>query len=160
MSPIYKLIPTLIVVTLLAIGAINYLPKQITSPDSKNDLWLRNYEQAKDLAKKQDKFLLLDFTGSDWCGWCIKLKQEVFLSTEFQNYAASHFILVEVDFPRTKQQSEAEKSQNEALMKKFNVQGFPTIIVLDSDGVAIGKTGYAPGGPSEFIKALDGIITN
>src|SRR5439155_2304997 len=117
--------------------------------------WLTDLPKAQANAKVENKRLLLDFTGSDWCGWCIKLHKEVFSKPEFTEYAKKNLTLVEVDFPRFKQLSATQKRANEALSEKYNIEGYPTIVVLDSDGKLIGKTGYVPGGPTAFIAELE-----
>ena len=99
--------------------------------------------------------MLMDFTGSDWCGWCIKLKKEVFSKPEFAEYASKNLVLMEVDFPRAKQLSASVKEQNENLAQHFNVQGFPTIVVLNADGKKVGELGYMEGGPTAFIAELE-----
>ncbi len=117
--------------------------------------WLTNYKQAQEQAKTNKKLLLLDFTGSDWCGWCIKLEKEVFSQPEFKEYANKNLVLLELDFPRGKKLSATEQSQNEELAEQHGVQGFPTIVVLDSNGKKVGELGYTPGGPSAFIAQLE-----
>ena len=125
------------------------------APASAKPGWLTNFKQAQEEAKANNKLMLLDFTGSDWCGWCIKLDKEIFSKPEFKEYAVKNLVLVEVDFPRKKAQSSAEKIQNEELAVKHGIEGFPTIIVLDGDGKTVGMLGYTPGGPSAFIAELD-----
>jgi protein disulfide-isomerase len=117
--------------------------------------WGDNYEKALAQAKAEKKLVLLDFTGSDWCGWCIKLDKEVFSKKEFKDYAKDNLVLVEVDFPQSKQQSKELKAQNEKLQAKYGIQGYPTIVVLNPDGKKVGELGYQPGGPSAFTAKLD-----
>ncbi len=117
--------------------------------------WSTDYRQAQQDAKANKKLVLLNFTGSDWCGWCIRLDREVFTKPEFEEYAKKNLVLLEVDFPRGKQLSAAEKAQNEALAQKYQIQGFPTIVVLDGDGRLVGELGYTPGGPAAFIAELE-----
>ncbi len=117
--------------------------------------WLTNYKQAQDEAKSNKKLLLLDFTGSDWCGWCIRLEKEVFSKPEFKEYANKNLVLLEVDFPRAKEQTGAQRAENSDLAEKYEIQGYPTIIVLDGEGKKIGEFGYTAGGPSAFIAELD-----
>ncbi len=119
-----------------------------------SDKWLVNFEEAKALAKKTGKPILADFTGSDWCGYCIKLKGEVFDTAEFKKFASENVILLELDFPRKKAQSEEEKKQNRALAEKYGIRGYPTILLLDADGKQIGKSGYKKGGPKPWIEDL------
>lgn len=117
--------------------------------------WLTNYEDASKQAASEKKPLVMDFTGSDWCGWCIKLDKEVFSQPEFVQYATDNLVLLKLDFPRKKQLSQAQKMQNEKLSKKYGIRGFPTIVVLDSKGKQLGELGYQKGGAKNWIKALE-----
>jgi thioredoxin-related protein len=117
--------------------------------------WLTDYKKAEQEAKTTNKLVLLNFTGSDWCGWCILLDKEVFSKPEFKDYASKNLILVEVDFPRRKQQSAELRTQNQTLAEHFQIEGFPTIVVLNGDGKAVGELGYTPGGPGPFIAQLE-----
>lgn len=117
--------------------------------------WLDNYEQAQKQAKAENKLLLLDFTGSDWCSWCIRLDKEVFSRPEFVEYARKNLVLMEVDFPRGKPITSRVRRQNERLADKHGIQVFPTIVVLDGNGRKLGELGYMPGGPIAFIAELE-----
>jgi len=117
--------------------------------------WLTDLPKAQEKAKAEHKLVMLDFTGSDWCGWCIKLNKEVFSKPEFAEYAAKNLVPVEVDFPSKKQQTAEQKKANQALQKKYKIEGYPTIIVLDGEGKKIGELGYQPGGPKAFIEAVE-----
>ena len=119
------------------------------------DEWQTDYKAALQQATKEKKMVLVDFTGSDWCGWCIKLDKEVFSKSEFKNYAKKNLILLKVDFPRSKPQSAGLKQQNQELKQKFAIQGYPTVIVLYSNGQQAGKLGYMEGGPKAFLGELD-----
>jgi protein disulfide-isomerase len=127
----------------------------VTSIASAASGWDDDYEKALAKAKAEKKMIVLDFTGSDWCGWCIKLDKEVFSKKEFKDYAKENLVLVEVDFPQGKRQSKKLKEQNEKLKAEHGVRGFPTIIVLNSEGQKVGQTGYMPGGPAPFIEKLN-----
>jgi len=116
--------------------------------------WGDDYDKALAKAKTEKKMVLLDFTGSDWCGWCIKLDKEVFSKPEFQSYAKDNLVLVELDFPRGKQQTAKLKEQNAKLQKEFGIRGFPTIVVLNEEGKKVGELGYMPGGPTAFLAEL------
>jgi thioredoxin-related protein len=116
--------------------------------------WLTDYEAAKKQAAKEGKDILMDFTGSDWCGWCIRLKKEVFSQETFKKEAPKHFVLLELDFPRSKQLEPKLKAQNNMLRDQFAVQGYPTIMLTDATGKAYAKTGYQPGGPEKYIAHL------
>ena len=119
------------------------------------DGWSEEYDKALAQAKADKKLVLLDFTGSDWCGWCIKLDKEVFSQAEFAEYAKKNLVLVELDFPQSKEQSKELKAQNAKLQGEFKIKGYPTIIVLNSEGKKVGELGYQPGGPKAFIAELD-----
>ena len=117
--------------------------------------WLTDLPAAMARAQKENKAVLLDFTGSDWCGWCMKLRAEVFDTLEFGAYAAGNLILVEVDFPDRKKISTEQLNANYALATKHGITGYPTIVVLSSDGRVLGRTGYMRGGPTVFVGALE-----
>lgn len=117
--------------------------------------WLSDFEAAKAQAKAENKTILIDFTGSDWCGWCIKLQKEVFSKKEFQEYAKDKLILMEVDFPHEKKLSAKVKSQNDKLNDEFKVEGFPTLFLLDADGKKLsGELGYQEGGAAAYVEYL------
>jgi len=116
--------------------------------------WVTDMEAAKASAKKDKKDLLLDFTGSDWCGWCIKLNKEVFDQEAFKTFAGKELVMVELDFPRKKKLDEKLAAQNNDLAQKWGVQGFPTIILADADGMPYAKTGYQAGGPEKYIEHI------
>lgn len=116
--------------------------------------WQTDLPKAQAQAKTEKKLVMLDFTGSDWCGWCIKLNKEVFSKPEFVEYAKKNLVAVEVDFPNKKKLSAAQKQANDALAKKYGIKGYPTIIVLDSEGKKVGELGYKPN-PTSFIAELE-----
>jgi protein disulfide-isomerase len=117
--------------------------------------WYTNFAQAQQLAQQQQKQLFVDFTGSDWCGWCIKLDEEVFSTEDFRAYAAARFICVKLDFPKRKELPAEEKQQNEQLAQKYQVRGFPTVLILQHNGEVAAKTGYVRGGAAKFIDDLN-----
>jgi thioredoxin-related protein len=117
--------------------------------------WGANQAQALQKAKSENKLVLLDFTGSDWCSWCQKMDKEVFSTPEFQQYAKQHLELVEVDFPHAKSLAADVKKQNDDLQQQYGIQGFPTIVVLNADGKKVGEfEGYQEGGAQAFIDQL------
>jgi thioredoxin-related protein len=111
-------------------------------------------EKAVEAAKKDKKDILVDFTGSDWCGWCIKLNEEVFSKEEFKKGASSKFVFVELDFPQRKALPDEQKKYNERMQQMHAIEGFPTILVLDGEGRAYARTGYQEGGPEAYLKHL------
>jgi thioredoxin-related protein len=118
-------------------------------------IWLTDLTKAQAQAKAENKIVLIDFTGSDWCGWCIKLKKEVLDTPEFKEYAAKNLVLVELDFPRNKPQTADQKKANAELSKKYNIEGYPTLVLLDKEGKEVGRLGYVKGGPKAFIEKLE-----
>lgn len=120
--------------------------------------WETDFEKARELAAKSGKFMLLDFTGSDWCGWCIRLKDEVFSQESFLAYAKEKLVLVQVDFPRKKAQSKELKEQNLALASKYGIRGYPTIIILSPKSEFIQQTGYQAGGADAYVEHLEELI--
>jgi thioredoxin-related protein len=119
--------------------------------------WLTDVHVAMDKAHQENKTVLLDFTGSDWCGWCMRLKSEVFDQPEFAAFAQANLVMVEVDFPRNKPQSAEQTMANEALAKNYKINGYPTIVLINPMAQEIGRTGYRPGGPKNFIAELEKI---
>jgi protein disulfide-isomerase len=117
--------------------------------------WTEDYSAGLAQAKKEHKLLVLDFTGSDWCVWCKRTDQEVFSTQKFKDFADQNLVLVRVDFPRAVAQSDAVKAQNAKLQDKYQVEGYPTLIVLDPDEkVVVKQVGYREGGPDAFIAQL------
>jgi len=123
--------------------------------------WIADWDAAAKLAKESGKDLLVDFTGSDWCGWCVKLHDEVFKHDEFLKGVGDRYVLVALDFPR----DEAVKAKvpnparNSALQKRYHIRGFPTILLMAADGDVIGQTGYQPGGPAAYLTHLEELRT-
>ena len=120
--------------------------------------WLEDLAQAQIIARRKNRLILADFTGSDWCGWCKKLKAEVFDTPEFKSWAAKNVILLELDFPRKKPQSAALKAQNSKLRDKYGVRGYPTVLLLDPSGKKLGQLGYIRGGPKPFIAKVKMLV--
>lgn len=134
---------------------------------AKEDLvWHTDLNKAIELANKEKKPLMLFFTGSDWCGWCVKLQKEVFTQNEFKKWAQDNVILVEVDFPRANIQTEEVKAQNRNLQQQFAVRGYPTCWFVKADKLKDGKVnftqlgtkGYEAGGPVNWINSATTII--
>ncbi len=141
---------TFILIGLLVMAAFNLF--------AGNSLWFENIDKAKAEAKETNKPMLLNFSGSDWCIWCKKLNSEVLSKSTFEEYAKDNLVLVSVDFPQFASQNDDLKNQNQELAQTYNIKGFPTVVLLSSDGKEIGRTGYQPGGPEKYIEHLKSII--
>jgi len=121
--------------------------------------WKTDLESAKAEAAKAGKPVLAFFTGSDWCGWCKRLDSEVLSKEPFQKFASEKFVLFMADFPAKKEIPADVKERNARLSEQYEVEGFPTLLVLDKDGKVMGRTGYRPGGPEKYIEHLKAIIS-
>ncbi len=118
--------------------------------------WSADYEAARKLAAAEKKDLLIDFTGSDWCAWCIRLRQEVFDQAAFSAGAKGRYVLVELDYPKDKSRlPEATVRQNAELLKKYPVKGYPSILLCDASGRPYALTAYRAGGAGPYLKHLE-----
>lgn len=129
--------------------------------------WHTDLNKATEIARKEQKPLFLFFTGSDWCGWCIRLQNEVFRTPEFAKWAKEKVVLVELDFPRRTPQSDAIKMQNAQMQQLFQVAGYPgirfvkpTIKEGKTNFEKLGESGYMAGGPSVWIANADKALAN
>lgn len=128
--------------------------------------WHTDMSKATDISIKENKPMFLFFTGSDWCGWCIRLQKEVFKTPEFIKWAKENVVLVELDFPRKNEQTDAVKMQNAQLQRQLQVNGYPTVwfvsAVKTDEGkvnlTALGSTGYVAGGPEKWLEGANQII--
>lgn len=121
--------------------------------------WLTDFEQAKKVAAETKRPILVDFSGSDWCGWCIKLEKDVFSRAAFKAYAADNLVLLLVDFPRKKELPAELKKQNEGLNEAYAVQGaVPTVLLLDATGKELARTGYRAGGAEAYVEHLKSLL--
>ena len=140
---------------ILLAAAVAAIAGTVSAATSTPAGWTDDFEAAKKQAAAENKLLLVDFSGSDWCGWCKKLDEEVFAKPEFLEGAKKDFVLVMVDSPSDKKLlSEKAAEQNPKLVEKYEVHGFPTVLIMDADGVVLDKTGYRRGGPEEYLKNL------
>ena len=120
--------------------------------------WFTNLEEAQEIAKEKNIPIFIHFTGSDWCGWCWKLEEEVYSKPAFQDYVAENMVMVTIDFPRDIKQSEEVVAYNRALATRFNIKGFPTVQLLNSNGSAIAQTGFQYGGPEKYVEHLKELL--
>jgi thioredoxin-related protein len=128
--------------------------------------WYTDVKEAIIVSNKEKKPMLLFFTGSDWCGWCIRLQNEVLKTPEFSKWAKESVVLVELDYPRRTAQSEEVKKQNNELQQAFGIQGFPTVYfanaTVNKEGKinfeGLGSTGYVAGGPTAWLAVADPFV--
>lgn len=129
-------------------------------------VWHEDLNEAVAISQKENKPLMLFFTGSDWCGWCIRLQKEVFFKPDFVKWAKENLILVELDFPRRKKLDESLKQQNDNLRQMFAVRGYPTgwFVVPEIEDKKVnfkrlGSQGYVAGGPTNWINGANKILS-
>ena len=128
--------------------------------------WHTDMSKAADISIKENKPMFLFFTGSDWCGWCIRLQKEVFKTPEFVKWAKDNVVLVELDFPRKNNQTDAVKMQNAQLQQQLQVRGYPTVWFVSASKSnknkvnlsALGSTGYIAGGPAAWLEGANQIL--
>ena len=122
--------------------------------------WETDFAKAKERAKKENKVLLLDFTGSDWCAGCMKLKKDVFSTPEFAAFAGENLVLVEVDFPMKKKIAAEQRAANEKLEQQYGIEGYPTVIIADADGKKVDmEEGYGGEGAKAYLKRLNEMVS-
>ncbi len=126
--------------------------------DDSEPVWSGDFAAATEAAVQSGRPLLVNFTGSDWCVWCHRLRDEVFRTPTFAKYAEVSLVLVELDFPRKKVLPPEVKQQNAALAEKYGVTGYPTVLLLTPDGKELARLGYMQGGPKTFVRELKRII--
>lgn len=120
--------------------------------------WLTDLKEANVQAAREGKAVLINFTGSDWCPWCIKLRQEVFSQPEFEAFAAKNLVLVEIDFPKRTPLPPEQQKVNAGWAAQYRVEGFPTVVFLDRQGREVHRAGYRPGGAQVFLQNVSAAI--
>ncbi|HNX34044.1 MAG TPA: thioredoxin family protein [Kiritimatiellia bacterium] len=143
---------TLVCLMAACVQAQSWAKKDVVPEKTKG--WVDDFEVAKKEAAAFKQPILAFFTGSDWCGWCMKLREESLDTQVFEKFAADNLILFEADFPNQKKISSKTRKQNEELAAKYGVRGYPTIFLLDADGKQLGRTGYQRGGGEAYVKHL------
>jgi protein disulfide-isomerase len=133
---------------LLAIG--------LASARADSASWQTDFKKAQEEAKASNKLLFIDFTGSDWCGYCKMFDRDILSKPSFKDYASKNLVLLEVDFPRMKELSRETRMQNEKLATEYQIEGFPTGVVLNGNGQKVWRfDGYYSDGADAFIAELE-----
>ena len=126
--------------------------------------WLNNIDDAKKAATQKHELIVLNFSGSDWCGPCIRLRTEIFESAEFKAYAENNLVLVNADFPRLKknQLSKDQVKRNESLADQYNPKGkFPLTLILNADGKVLKTYDGFPGiTAEEFVDEIKSVAND
>ena len=136
--------------------AADQTASSVSAQSAQNSNWLVDLKKAQDEAKASHKLLLLNFTGSDWCGYCVQLDRLILRQQQFKDYASKNLVLVEIDYPRRKPQSAETRKQNQALADQFQIEGFPTLVLMSSDGKTLWRyDGMYTGGIAAFLAELD-----
>jgi protein disulfide-isomerase len=150
-----------------SIAMLFFLIGLTTTQAQESLTWHTNLDKAIEISNQESKPIFMFFTGSDWCGWCIRLQKEVFRTPEFEAWAKEKVVLLELDFPRRTPQTDELKLQNANLQQFFQVAGYPSIWITKAqmiDGKTsfekIGMTGYLAGGPTPWIANADTILAN
>jgi uncharacterized protein YyaL (SSP411 family) len=121
--------------------------------------WFVNLEKAQEIAQEKDVPIFVHFTGSDWCGWCWKLEEEVYSKQVFQEYVEKNMVMVKIDFPRKTKLPKDVETYNRKLANKYQIKGFPTVQLLNPDGTPIAQTGFQYGGPEKYIEHLEELLS-
>ncbi|MBP9152991.1 MAG: thioredoxin family protein [Flavobacteriales bacterium] len=146
--------PTIILLIILA--AVNL------SAQAQEANWITDFDSAKAQAANEKKSILMSFSGSDWCGNCIRLDKELFQTAEFLEFATKNLVLLKLDFPAKKKNklSDEQTKHNEALAEKYNKNGvFPTTLVLNADGEIIKPMSYPLSSVNDYVQNLTSITS-
>lgn len=128
------------------------------APLARAELWLTDFAAARAQAARENRPVLINFSGSDWCGWCMRLDAEVFSTPAFITFAAQRLVCVQIDFPRRTQLPDALVAQNRSLKQAYGVEGYPTVLITTPQGQVIARTGYRAGGPQAYVEHLDQLL--
>lgn len=158
MISVRKFVPLFIIILLIALSCTPQENVESSSESSSELNWLTNLEAAKETARQEGKTIFVNFTGSDWCGWCFRLDDEVFSQTQFIQFAQENLVMLEIDFPRDIPQTDEVKAYNSNLLESFKIPGFPTILLLNENGNEINRTGYKSGGAEKYIEHISELI--
>lgn len=130
----------------------------LTASHGSRGTWTEYFQSARAQARKLGRPILANFSGSDWCGWCIRLNREVFSQPEFRGYASSNLVLFVADFPRQAGQDARIARQNQLLGGHYRVSSYPTVLLLDPEGRLLAETGFKFGGPETYVTHLKELL--
>ena len=153
---------TVFAAAFVLIGAVAAQEEKKKEEAHGDAVWIADFDKAVEQAKKDKKDLLVDFTGSDWCTWCIKLHKEVFDHAAFTDEAAKSYVFCALDFPNGDEAKAKvpNADRNKELMEKYGIQGFPSILLMTTEGEVFARTGYQAGGPEKYVAHLAEIATS
>ncbi len=155
-----KKITLIILILVILTATACTIEKNEIKNEVSNLNWLTNLEEAQKISQEKGIPIFVDFTGSDWCGWCFKLRDDIFSQEEFIKYAKENLVLLKLDFPRKIKQSKETKAYNENLARRFSIRGFPTILLVNSKGEEIARTGYQYGGAENYVNHIKELLSN
>ncbi len=141
------------------------IARATTSLDVENStarFWQESFEFASRRAELENKLVMANFTGTDWCPFCIKLEDEVFHTPEFESWARENVIPLKLDYPKKKKLAREQAQQNQELLERYNqyIGGYPTVLFLNPQGDVVAKMGYAKGGPTQWISKAEDKLKN
>lgn len=139
---------------LLPLLALGVVATAVAADEYPPTGWETDFQRALDRASAENKYIMVDFTGSDWCGWCKRLDREVFSKSAFKDFAKDNLVLLFIDSPSGIKLSDAQVAQNDKLGSFFQVQGYPTIVLLRPDSTPALLTGYREGGAEAYVRHL------
>jgi protein disulfide-isomerase len=149
---------SLILALLMIFVVISCSSSKKATAEDEGAVWTEDYAAAVKLATESKRPILINFTGSDWCIWCHRLDGEVFSQSEFAEYARDNLVLFKADFPNELEQSDELKAQNRGLAQKYEIEGFPTIMLVDVEGNVLAQTGYIGVSAGEYVEHLKGFL--
>lgn len=135
-----------------------YRPNKRSSSPGSDGSWITDPVQAKQSAIKDQRMILILFTGSDWCQWCVKLEEEILRTSVFKDWASDNFVLLYIDFPRRKHMDQDLAKSNAAVARQYGVSSYPTVLFVDSTGKQVFKYGYAPLHPAKWVAHCSGSL--
>ena len=139
-------------------GSLFKAPPNSSEASASASAWLDSFDKAQEISAATGKPILADFTGTDWCVWCQRLRAEVFDQPEFLEWANENVVLLELDYPKHGRQSATIKSQNAELKGRYGIDSYPTVLLIDASGNELGRTGYVKGGPDAWIPAAESLL--